>query len=311
VSAPALSPADSSLKGMALGLAAFSMFAVHDALVKGVINDLPVFQILFVRSVVVTLICLAIGGSRLIRGLLASPNKPMLVLRAVLTLAAWCMYYPAGRDLQLAEMTTLYYVAPVITVVLAVVFLKETLTLARIGASAIGFFGVIVAVNPAGITIGVPALMALGAAFLWAVAMILMRTISKTESSLVLVFSLNLFYTIVLGTIAVPLWQPMDLREAGFIILTAMLGLGAQYALIDAARLVPASVLGTVEYTALCWGFIFGFVFFAEQPGPMVYLGAGMVVAAGLILALSERRRRPPAVPAGRAGADRRRSSDA
>lgn len=290
--------ANSSLKGMALGLAAYSIFAVHDALVKGVIHDIPVVQILFLRSIVVTLICLAIGRMGVVRGLIKSPNKPMLLLRGMLTLAAWCMYYPAGKELQLAEMTTLYYVAPVITVVLAVVFLKERLTLARVGASAIGFFGVVVAMNPAGITIGIPALMALGAAFLWSVAMIVMRTVSKSESSLVLVFSMNLFYIVVLAGFALPFWVPMDAREIGFIALTGLLGLAAQYALIDAARLVPASALGTVEYTALCWSFIFGFLFYAEMPAPLVYVGAGMVVAAGMILAVNERHRRLPSVKA-------------
>lgn len=283
---------------MALGLASYSTFAVHDAVVKAVINDLPVAQILFLRSAVVVLICLAIGRMSVVRGLIKSPNKPMLLLRGVLTLAAWCMYYPAGKDLQLAEMTTLYYVAPVITVVLAVVFLKERLTLARVGASAIGFFGVVVAVNPAGITIGVPALMALGAAFLWSVAMIVMRSVSRNESSLVLVFSMNIFYVAVLAGFVLPFWEPMDLREIGFVILTGLLGIAAQYAIVDAARLVPASVLGTVEYTALVWSFIFGFLFYAEIPAPLVYVGAGMVVAAGLILAYSERRRRPPPIEA-------------
>ena len=296
--ASAITSGNSSLKGMALGFAAYSTFAVHDVLVKAVIRDIPVVQILFLRSAVVTLICLAIGRMGVVRGLVKSPNKPMLLLRGMLTLAAWCMYYPAGKELQLAEMTTLYYVAPVITVVLAVAFLKERLTLARVGASAIGFFGVVIAVNPAGITIGVPALMALGAAFLWSCAMIVMRTVSKSESSLVLVFSMNLFYIVALAGFTLPSWVPMDMREIGFIVLTGLLALAAQYALIDAARLVPASVLGTVEYSALCWSFIFGFLFYAEIPAPFVYVGAGMVVAAGIILAVSERRRRPPPIEA-------------
>lgn len=298
MSASTATSANSSLKGMALGLAAYSIFAVHDALVKGVIHDIPVVQILFLRSIVVTLICLGIGRMGVVRGLIKSPNKPMLLLRGMLTLAAWCMYYPAGKELQLAEMTTLYYVAPVITVVLAVVFLKERLTLARVGASAIGFFGVVVAMNPAGITIGVPALLALGAAFLWSVAMIVMRTVSKSESSLVLVFSMNLFYIVVLAGFALPFWVPMDAREIAFVAVTGLCGLAGQYALIDAARLVPASVLGTVEYTALCWSFIFGFLFYAEMPAPLVYVGAGMVVAAGMILAVNERHRRLPPVKA-------------
>jgi drug/metabolite transporter (DMT)-like permease len=51
-------------------------------------------------------------------------------------------------------------------------------------------------------------------------------------------------------------------------------------------------VLGTVEYGALIWSFIFGCLFWAELPASTVYLGAFLVVAAGLTLALSERRNR-------------------
>ena len=105
LSAPALTRTDdaASLRGMILGVAAYTLFAVHDAVVKGVIFDLPVVQILFVRSVVITLICLGIGRRKMLRDLVASPNKPMLLVRALLMLAAWCLYYPAGQQLKLAD----------------------------------------------------------------------------------------------------------------------------------------------------------------------------------------------------------------
>lgn len=283
---------------MALGILAYTMFSVHDALVKSVIHALPVVQILFVRSLVVTLICLAIGKRQLVVDLVRSTNKPMLLLRAVLTLAAWCMYYSAGRELKLAEMTTLYYFAPVLTIILAVIFLKERLTLARAGASAIGFFGVVIACNPAGLTIGVPALMVLGAAFFWSVAMILMRTISKSESSMVLIFSLNLFYTLVMGIASIPFWTAMDPLQLLIIVAVGVVGGGAQYILVEAARLVPASVLGTVEYFALVWSFVFGFLFWGEQPAGVVFVGAALVISAGLLLAWSEHRGRSRIVDA-------------
>ena len=85
MSASTATSANSSLKGMALGLAAYSIFAVHDALGKGVIHDIPVVQILFLRSIVVTLICLGIGRMGVVRGLIKSPNKPMLLLRGELS----------------------------------------------------------------------------------------------------------------------------------------------------------------------------------------------------------------------------------
>lgn len=286
----ALPHSDATLRGMGLGISAYWLFAIHDALVKGVIFALPVVQILFVRSAVIVLLCLVLGRGKMVRDLIASPNKTMILLRSVLTLAAWCMYYSSGRQLQLAEMTTLYYVAPVLTTVLAVIFLKERLTLARVGASAIGFFGVVVACNPTGVTIGLPALMCLGAALFWAVAMIFMRTISKTESALVQVFGLNLFYVVAMGAVALPTWQGVGPTEIAIMVATGVIGGTAQYVLVEAARLVPASVLGTVEYSALIWAFVFGFVFWREVPLPSVYIGAGLVVMAGFVLAWSERR---------------------
>ena len=276
---------------MLLGATAYTVFALHDAVIKSVITSFDVVQILLLRSLVISLLCALIGRRQMLRDLVASPNRGTLLLRAVLTLAAWWMYYPQGRHLQLAEMTTLYYVAPIITLLLAVIFLKEQLTLARAGAAAIGFFGVVVAADPTGLHLGLPAILALAAAFCWAVAMILMRTISKSESSLVLVFSLNAFYAVVLTPFAVALWRPLDPLAATGIVATGVVAGIAQYLLIEAARRIPAAVLGTVEYSALVWSFVLGFLIWHEIPAPRVYLGAAMVVAAGLILAWSERRR--------------------
>ena len=72
----------------------------------------------------------------------------------------------------------------------------------------------------------------------------------------------------------------------------------AQFILVEAARSVPASVLGTVEYAALIWSFVFGYLFFGEVPAQSVYVGAFLVVAAGLTLALSEHRNRREIVDA-------------
>jgi drug/metabolite transporter (DMT)-like permease len=281
-----------SMAGMALGIGAYTLFAVHDAAIKAVIHDLPAPQILFVRSLVI--IALALIGSRgsVISGLWVSRNRAIIFGRGLMTLAAWVMYYSAGKHLQLAEMTTLYYFAPVLTTILAVIFLKEQLTLARIGAASIGFFGVIVAANPTGFDLGWPVVMVLGAAFFWAIAMILMRTISKSDSTLVQVFAQNLIHAIAMGAIAIPMWQAMGPREIALCLGAGLIGGLAQYILVEAARAVPASVLGTVEYGALIWSFVLGYLFWGEMPAPTVYVGAFLVVAAGLTLALSERRSR-------------------
>ncbi|SEQ48157.1 EamA domain-containing membrane protein RarD [Devosia sp. YR412] len=281
-----------SLLGMAMGIGAYSLFNVHDAMIKGIITSLPAPQILFVRGLVVIAICLVIGRAGIVTELWRSKNRMMILGRGLMTLAAWVMYYTAGRELQLAEMTTLYYVAPVLTTVLAVIFLKEQLTLARVGATAIGFFGIVVAANPSGFSIGWPVVMVLGAALFWAVAMILMRTISKSDRTVVQVFAQNLIHVVVMGVVTLPFWQGMTLHQIIICVAAGLVGGMAQFVLVEAARSVPASVLGTVEYAALIWSFVFGYLFFGEVPAPTVYVGAFLVVAAGLTLALSEHRNR-------------------
>lgn len=281
-----------SLTGMALGIGAYTLFSIHDAMIKGVITALPVTQILFVRSVVIIALCLAIGRAGIIGELWRSRNRVLILGRGLMTMAAWVMYYSAGRQLQLAEMTTLYYVAPVITTVLAVIFLREHLTLARVGGAAIGFFGVVVAANPSGFTIGWPVVMVLGAALFWAIAMILMRTISKSERTVVQVFAQSLIQMLIMGALSLPFWQGMGLREIALCLAAGLVGGLGQFTLVEAARAVPASVLGTVEYGALMWSFVFGYLFWGEMPATTVYVGAFLVVAAGLTLALSEHRNR-------------------
>ena len=280
-----------SVKGLLLGVICYSLFAFHDALVKSVITELPVVQILFIRSFVIVLGCLAVGRRQLLVDLRQSSGKHLILLRAVLTLGAWCMYYSTGRYLQLAEMTTLYYVAPIITLVLAVIFLRERITFPRIGAAVLGFVGVVVACNPAGLNFAWPELLVLAAAFLWGVAMIAMRSIPRSDSALAQIFAINALYVVVMGVASAFVWQPVDPRVLGIVLAVGLLGGAAQYILVEAARLVPAAVLGTVEYSALVWAFLFGYLGWHEIPAPYVYIGAVLIVAAGAFVAFSERRR--------------------
>lgn len=281
-----------NLRGMAMGVAAYTLFSVHDAFVKAIIYVLPAAQILFMRSIVIIALCFAFDRRHLVRDLWHSDSRVLILGRGLLTLAAWVMYYTAGRDLQLAEMTTLYYFAPVLTTVLAIIFLKEQITLARVGAASIGFFGVIVAANPSGFTFSLPVVLVLLAALSWAVAMILMRTISRKDRAIVQVFAQNLIHAIAMGLVSLPMWQTMGPVEIGFCVGAGIVGGMGQFLLVETAKIVPASVLGTVEYGALIWAFVFGYLFWGESPGQSVYIGAALVIMAGFMLAWTEHRSR-------------------
>jgi drug/metabolite transporter (DMT)-like permease len=201
------------------------------------------------------------------------------------------MYYSMSRYLQLGTMTTLYFVAPIITLVLAVILLRERLTVPRVSAATLGFAGVAVACNPVGISIAWPEALVLGAALLWALAMIAMRSVPKGDSALAQILGINGFNVLVMGTIAAFSWQAMDARVTLVVVGTAILGGLGQFLLVHAARQVPAGVLGTVEYSALIWAFLLGYLFWSEVPPTYVYIGAILIVVAGALVTYSERRR--------------------
>ena len=113
------------LSGIVMTTFSYFLFSLQDASVKWLVVGYSVWQILFTRSITILVLCLVIGRGKLVRSAISSPVIKPLFVRNLLLLAAWLSYFNAARDLGLAEMTTLYYAAPIIVTLLAVPILKE------------------------------------------------------------------------------------------------------------------------------------------------------------------------------------------
>ena len=149
---------------------AYFLFSVQDASVKWLVTDIPVIEILFVRSVTIAAICAVIGRGPVIAQSLVSPMRGPMLLRSALLFSAWLSYYNAARTLGLAELTTLYYAAPILVTLLAAPILKEEVPPTRWLAVVVGFAGVTVATGlvGSGLRISWAVWLALQAAIFWA-----------------------------------------------------------------------------------------------------------------------------------------------
>src|SRR5258706_10777086 len=136
------------------------------------------------RSFTIMLLCLAIGRGALVRQVIASRSKLPVLLRGAIVLSAWLWYYTTSRHLQLAEMVTIYFAAPMMITVLSVVLLHEHVRWQRWAGTTLGFVGVVVACAPGGVGFTWPVVMVLMAAALWAYSNILVRQISRTETTI-------------------------------------------------------------------------------------------------------------------------------
>lgn len=277
------------LLGMALALLAYSLLAMQDATVKWLVMTVPVWQVLFVRSAILVVGCFVAGGPSLIRQAATTSARSLLLRRGAVTLAAWVCYFSAARYLPLGELVTLYFTAPVIVTVLAAPLLGEQVGWTRWVAVSLGFAGTIVAVSPTSLSVSSATLLVLIGAVLWAYGVILTRQIARTESSLVQMFYNNCCFLALTGIFCAFTWHQPSGSELWLLLLVGVLSGIGQFSQFESARHAPASLTAPLQYTALVWAFLLGFLIWGDVPRPGVFLGAALIAAAGLLLLFSGR----------------------
>ncbi len=283
-SAMPLQPVERIFAGIVLTSIAYALFSAQDAAIKLLVVGLSVWQVLFFRSLAILSGCLALGGPRLFRDALRSHIFKPMMLRSVIILAAWLCYYSAARSMQLAEMTTIYFAAPVIVTILSVLVLKEKVPAIRWVAVCLGFVGVFVACDPATLGLSVPVVLVLAAASLWALSIVLLRKIALAERTMIQLVLNNAFYIVVAGIPMALAWTTPTGGELGLLVTVGLFGGGAQYLLFEGMKRAPASVIAPFEYTSLVWSFVFGYLIWADIPRDTVFIGATLIVAAGLMI---------------------------
>ncbi len=284
-------PQPGTLRGIGLCALGYALFSVQDATVKWLVVTIPVPEILFVRSLVIIVIAGLIGRGATLQSLTRSPQKTALVARAGLILAAWLSYYNAAAHLELAELTTLYFAAPIVAVVLATVVLKERVVVSRWLAVLGGFGGVILAADSHGGGALLPIGLALFAACCWGLSVVLARLISRSETTAGQMLVSNIMFAV--ACLPMVIWSGHVPNPSSIALLLALGlfgGLG-QWFLYEGFRTAPASAVAPVEYSGLVWAFLYGYVIWGELPGPRVFGGAGLIVIASLVLIGFEGRR--------------------
>ncbi|HIH1267526.1 TPA: DMT family transporter [Acinetobacter baumannii] len=192
------SPAKDVRIGIGLCLLSMFIFAMQDGLTKTLVKDLPVVQLVMVRYwffllFAVVFVLLKGGLKRAVR-----TGQPMLqVLRALLGVFEIAVFGLALRYLGLAETHAIYAIFPLLTMLLAALVLRESVSLRQTLAAMVGFAGTLIILQPGMGVFSVASLIPLLSAFMFAVFNVLTRKISQTDS-----FSTNMLYMGFWGAVA-------------------------------------------------------------------------------------------------------------
>ena len=267
-------------------------YAVVDTLSKYQAREYPVEMIVWARYVVplVLLIVLLPGG----RGLWRTAYPGMQLVRGILLTAGTLFIVFAYRVMPMAEAQAISFIHPVLLTLLAVLFLGEKVSRLGWAAVLIGFCGVLIIVRPGGGLFTPAALLPLGLALCFSSYQIFTRIISRRESSMTSLFCV-LFVGSVVMSIALPfVWiNPSGKGLLFFALIGVTSGIG-HFSTIKALEYAPASLLAPFAYIQLLWVGILGVLVFGDFPDAVTIVGMGIVVAAGLLVAVSRRGQRVP-----------------
>lgn len=225
--------------------------------------------------------------------LLKTRRLPAHARRAATGLFGMVFTYGAVLLLPLAEATTLGFTAPVFAVLIAIALFGERIGPYRWGAVVMGFAGVIVVMQPfsglhAGVTLfGVA--VGLVAPFMVAVISFQLQDLNTTENPWSIVFW---FATLSLPVAAIALPFVIAAHDPltwGLILAMGIVGAAAQMLLTTSLRFGSAAVILLMDYTALLWASYYGYAVFDRAAPASLWLGAPLIIAAGLLIAWRER----------------------
>jgi S-adenosylmethionine uptake transporter len=274
-------------KGILLCFGAYAIFSIQDAVMKWMVADFGVAELLFWRSIAALMVCLAIGRKKIIKDSLQSPVLLPLIYRSLVAAFAWVFYYLSAKELSLAQMTTLYYSAPIIVVILAVLLLKEKPTKLQWTSVFIGFVGVLIASRPGFTDQALSVFYALFSALLWAYTYILLRRLSGKASIFVQMVVANFMFILVTGISLPWTFTAFDSTTVLVMMLTGVIGAAGQYFLFASFEHVEATTLAPIEYTGLIWAFIFSYLIWGSEPNGFLIIGAIMIALSGFVSILA------------------------
>jgi drug/metabolite transporter (DMT)-like permease len=299
------------LYGVAFMCVGVFVFTFQDLIIKGISARYPAHEIVFIRSFFALPFALLIAWLETGLYRLKTRRAGAHVLRGIGFFLAYTLYYLGVAALPLAMAVAISFAAPLFITALAGPLLGEQVGKIRWLAVVLGFIGVVIVMrdglNKLDWAVVLPAFSAL----CYALGQLHGRHIGATESASTMAVYVNAVFFVlsglaglIIGSGAFAHWSHPSLAfllrawvwpTQHDLLLMLTCGVVASigvYCLGQGYRMAEANLAAIFEYTALPWAILWGFLFFSQLPDPSALAGVGLVIFAGIVIAIRERPRR-------------------
>ena len=304
-----LPPFMSTFRGAMVALVlGISVFSIQDPIIKSFSGTYPLTEAIAFRGAfalpIFTLLVLNTGPLRNLW-----TRRPIALMgRGVLMIASYTTYYLSLADLSLATTVSLWFTGPLFMVALSPLVVGERQGWRRWAAVLVGLVGVVVIAHPSnGMSWAVA--LPVAAAIFYAIGQLTARRVGIGIPAPVISWHQNFVYLIAsiglalilapfvegysgTGTLAFLIrpWLMPSLQDAALLGVCGLIaGIGSTL-IVFAYRTAGPGAIGALEYTAMLWAVLWGWVFFGNLPTPLTLAGAALIVASGLYAVT-----RPPA----------------
>jgi drug/metabolite transporter (DMT)-like permease len=276
--------------GVLAMIASSGLLTANDAISKHLAESLSVGQIIFFRQLgVVVLLLTFVGAAGQFKQFRVS-NWSGQIVRGGIFVASMFTIVQALALFPLPVVSVGLFSSPIVTALLAAPLLGEAVGLRRWIAVAMGFAGALVILRPGNVAFSWLALLPFVPAVTIGLMDILTRRLTRTDRALSILLWSNIIITSAALAALVAgddiwiggAWRPLSSEAAAWLILNALLNLGAHFFMIQALQSADASLVAPFKYTGLIWAFIFGFLWWGYAPDTWTLAGSVLIVASGL-----------------------------
>lgn len=278
-------------RGILLLIAAMTGFIANDTFVKLASDDIPIPQIIVIRSLIaLPIVLLFCWYQGVLRNLLELGDR-FLWLRTIGEIGGNATFLTALARLDLATIIAISQLTPLAVTAAAALFMGEKVGIRRWSAIAIGFLAVLLVIRPGLEGFNVWSLLALSCVGFVVLRDLSSRAMARTVEPLtVTVVSLVTLVPLGLALSAFEPWQTVTMRAWAYCAGSAATLSVAYVLVVHAMRHGEISVVAPFRYVVLIWAILIQIAVFSTWPDAFTLIGSAILVATGIYTVYRERK---------------------